>query len=381
MKICHLITRMIFGGAQENTLLTLQGLKRDTPWELHLACGPEIGKEGSLLEETRALGVKIHILPHLRRNLDPLNDFLAYHELFDFFSKERFNLVHTHSSKAGILGRIAARNAGIQNIVHTIHGVAFDQFQPSWRNALYIGAERIAAAHCDKILSVCDAMTSQALAVGIGNRAMMHTVRSGFPLDPYLAITPRVKSQRFVLGVIARMFELKGHEDVMKLAPRILKDFEDVDFHIVGDGPLRTSWDKWMDLHPQWKNRIAFAGRVPVEKVPQELEKMDLLLHLSWREGLARTLPQALAASRVVITYDVGGASEIVINGETGWSIPAGDLEKVFEAIAGARASPRWIQTMAAKGRERVAQLYSIERMQASILEIYKELGAAQGII
>src|SRR3990167_4345011 len=99
LKICHLITRMILGGAQENTLLTLQGLKRDTSWEIHLAYGPEIGDEGSLVEVCRDLGVVMHPLQNLRRNLHPWHDFLAYQELLKYFTTEKFDLVHTHSSK------------------------------------------------------------------------------------------------------------------------------------------------------------------------------------------------------------------------------------------------------------------------------------------
>src|SRR6185369_1722314 len=113
MKICHLITRMILGGAQENTLLTLQGLRRDTPWEIHLAYGPEIGQEGSLIDHVRNLDVVLHPLQHLRRNVNPWDDFLGYRELIEYFGAEKFDLVHTHSSKAGILGRIAARKAGV----------------------------------------------------------------------------------------------------------------------------------------------------------------------------------------------------------------------------------------------------------------------------
>jgi glycosyltransferase involved in cell wall biosynthesis len=365
---------MILGGAQENTLFTLQGLKRDTDWEVHLAYGPELGKEGSLIEESRGLGVILHPLQHLRRDLHPWQDYLAYKELIEYFRCEKFDLVHTHSSKAGILGRIAADKAGVPHIVHTIHGLAFDDYQSALKNWLYIRAERAAARHCHQIFSVCRTMIDQALAAGVGKEAMFRTIYSGFDLKGFLAVKPRVSRSRLVLGMIARMFEFKGHEDLMKLAPMILKKWDNVDFLIVGDGPMRTDWDRWISEHPQWKNRIEFGGRVKPHEVPAQFEKMDMLLHLSWREGLARTIPQALAAGRPVCVYDVGGAREIVKNGRTGWIVPPGDLDGVVEAISEMKRNPREAARMAEEGRERVINIFGVETMQREILETYREM-------
>ena len=366
---------MIQGGAQENTLLTLQGLKRDTPWEIHLAFGPEIGEEGSLVEAARATGITLDPLRFLRRNLDPWNDLRACRELIEYFERERFDLVHTHSSKAGILGRIAARRAGVPRIMHTIHGLAFDTFQPAWRRFIYRQAEQVAAAHCDGIIGVCQTMLDEALAAGIGNRAMLRMIPSGFDLEPFLAVKPRAPDGRFVVGMVARMFEFKGHEDLMKLAPALLGEWNDLDLRIVGDGPLRRDWEAWMVEHPQWKSRIQFPGRVAPRDVAAEMERMDMILHLSWREGLARSIPQALAARRPVCVYDAGGAREIVRRGETGWILPPGDLRGVIEAIRTIKRDPEVARAAAERGCERVKKLFAVEAMQRAILNLYRESG------
>jgi glycosyltransferase involved in cell wall biosynthesis len=375
MKVCHLITRMIQGGAQENTLLTLKGLKRDTGWELHLVCGPEIGEEGSLVEETRKLGVTIDSLHHLRRNLHPWHDAMALRELKEYLARERFDLVHTHSAKAGILGRIAARQVGVPRIVHTVHGLAFDEYQPAWRNAIYRAAERMAASRTDRFIAVCRIMAERALEAGMGNPSIMRVIYSGFPMAEFLALGPPSRGEGFVVGMVARMFPLKGHEDLMKLAPRLLGQQPDLRLLLLGDGPMRRDWERWVADHAEWRDRIEFAGRVPPSEVASQVARMDLVLQLSWREGLARTLPQALAAARPVCTYDIGGAKEIVQNDETGWIVPPGDLDGVAKAVHSARSTPDHARKLALRGREKVRELFDVETMQRQILELYREMG------
>ncbi len=375
MKICHVITRMILGGAQENTLLTLEGLRRDTPWAIHLAYGTEVGSEGTLLPQAAALGVHLHPLRFMRRDLHPLDDGAAYFELRRLLARERFDLVHTHSSKAGVLGRLAARHAGVPRIVHTIHGLAFDEYQPAWRHFIYRAMERLAAGRGDMTLAVCEAMARQALEAGVGDRTRMRVVFSGFPLDEFLKLPSRPLDGRWVVGLIARMFPLKGHEDLMKLAPMILNEWDDVDFRVVGDGPLRGAWEAWLAQHPQWRERVILAGRVSPDEIPSQIERMDLVIHLSWREGLARVIPQALAAGRPVCSYDVGGAGEVVRNGVTGWIVPAGDLAGVRQAIGAAKADPAAARKMAEAGREEVRARFAVEVMQREIVKIYREMG------
>jgi glycosyltransferase involved in cell wall biosynthesis len=364
---------MILGGAQENTLLTLHGLKQRPSCDVHFACGPEISSEGSLLDEVSKLDIPIHIIPHLRRNLHPLDDILAFKELIEYFQQHAFDIVHTHSSKAGTLGRIAARRAGIPLIIHTIHGLAFDTYQSRLRNTIYIAAERIAAQNADVQIAVCKTMAQQALDAGIGKPDATRTIYSGFSLDPFLKVPPREKDGRFVIGLIARMFELKGHEDLMKLAPSLLKQSPHVYLRIVGDGPLQPQWKQWTQRWPQFESRVHFSGKVMPSQVPEELKHMDALLHLSWREGLARTIPQALAACRPVCVYDIGGASEIVQNGQTGWVLAPGDLAGVAQAVEEMQTNPALAQRLAQEGQSQVRALFAVEKMQNEIFETYQK--------
>ncbi|MCC7519879.1 MAG: glycosyltransferase [Verrucomicrobiae bacterium] len=366
---------MILGGAQENTLLTLEGLRRDTPWEIHLAYGLETGMEGSLVAPARELGVVLRPLRFMRRDLHPLDDLRAYLELKTLFRRERYALVHTHSSKAGVLGRIAARRAGVPHVIHTIHGLAFDEWRPAWRNAIYARAERLAARHCDAIVSVCDTMGRLAREAGAGAE-IMRTIPSGFAFADFLRIPPRPPDGRFVVGVIARMFPFKGHEEAMLLAERVLPELNDVDFLIVGDGPLRGAWDAWHARHPEWRSRVAFAGRAAPRDVPAWLAKMDFVVHLSWREALARVIPQAFAAGRAVCATDVGGTGELVVHGRTGWLVPAGDLAAAAQALREARADLAATREKAEAGKHAVEEKnYDARTMQRRILDLYREMG------
>ena len=165
MRIVHVITRLIVGGAQENTILSCEGLHA-LGHEVHLLSGPTTGPEGSLVKRAAAGGYAFEEIPHLVRAIHPLSDIRATLHLSRRFEELRPDVVHTHSSKAGILGRIAARRANVPCIVHTIHGMSFNRTQPRIVRRAYAGAEAFCADSCQSIVTVADAMTRQALAAG-----------------------------------------------------------------------------------------------------------------------------------------------------------------------------------------------------------------------
>ncbi|MBR4370291.1 MAG: glycosyltransferase, partial [Victivallales bacterium] len=156
MKICHVITRMIVGGAQENTLLTCQG-HLEKGHDVTLVTGPSPGPEGELLKQGVPDGLRVVVFPELVRQISPSNDLKAKKKLIEFFKQEKFDIVHTHASKAGIIGRVAAKAAGVPFIVHTVHGLPFHKYQNFVSNAIYILMERYAAKKCDRIFAVAKA--------------------------------------------------------------------------------------------------------------------------------------------------------------------------------------------------------------------------------
>ena len=204
MRIVHVITRLIIGGAQENTLLTVDGLHHRYNDDVTLITGPAEGPEGDLFDRASALGLKVDIFPELVRPIRPVVDLQAYRRLRAAFRELTPQVVHTHSSKAGILGRAAAWHEKVPAVVHTIHGMPFGPFETPLKNRLYIALERWAARRCHAIVSVCDAMTEQALGARVGRPDQFLTVYSGMDADAFLHPKRSREDVRRELGLAGR---------------------------------------------------------------------------------------------------------------------------------------------------------------------------------
>src|SRR3954452_12887204 len=183
MRVVHVITRLILGGAQENTLLTVEGLHHRHGDDVTLITGPAEGPEGDLFGRAEHLGLNVELMPELVRAIRPATDYRAYRLLRKAIRRLQPDVVHTHSSKAGISGRAAAWHEQVPAVVHTIHGLPFGPSESPAKNRLYVALERWAARRCHAIVSVCDAMTEQALAAGVGRPDQYLTVYSGMDVD------------------------------------------------------------------------------------------------------------------------------------------------------------------------------------------------------
>ncbi|MDP6541230.1 MAG: glycosyltransferase, partial [Phycisphaerales bacterium] len=224
MRIMHISTRLILGGSQENTILSCMG-QVDEGHAVSLVFGPIYGPEGSLRDRAEAQGGIEMIETHnLVRELAPIRDYRCYGDLKQIIRRWKPDIVHTHSSKAGIIGRAAAWKLGVPCVVHTIHGLPFHPYEKAWRNAIYIASERWAARRCHRIACVADAMRDQALAKGIGQKDQFVTVYSGMEVETYLQ--PQLSSEEmrkklglrqedFVIGTVSRLAEHKGHDDIL----------------------------------------------------------------------------------------------------------------------------------------------------------------------
>jgi len=385
IRVAHVITRMILGGAQENTLLTCRGLHENPDYDVTLVTGPAIGPEGELLGEAERLGLRVIVVPQLRRAVDVRRDFASVRALRRLLRELRPHIVHTHSSKAGILGRYAAHAERVPIVVHTIHGLPFHPYEKRWRNALYVWLERRAARWSDTIVCVADAMAEQAVAAGVADRAKFVTVYSGMETEPFLesaahraAMRGRLgyRDDEFVIGKVARLFELKGHEFVLDAATRIIAAHPNARFLFVGDGILRPQLEAQAERLGV-RDRITFAGLVPASQVPSYISAMDALVHASLREGLARVLPQALLAGKPVVSFNVDGAREVVRPGETGWLVPPKSVDGLVAALCEAIGDPQRAAAMAARGRELCRERFTWQTMVAKLDRLYRGLLAS----
>jgi glycosyltransferase involved in cell wall biosynthesis len=308
---------------------------------------------------------------------------IALMRLTKIFRRIRPEIVHTHSGKAGILGRLAARRALVPVIIHTIHGPSFGPFQGPLANAVFVAAERHAGAMTTHFVSVADAMTRQYVAAGIGRPENYTRIFSGFDLAPFLNARndPQLRSRLgiaptdFVIGKIARLFKLKGHEDLIDAAPEVLKRHPQTKFLLVGDGALRQKLESRVREKGLERNFI-FAGLVPPAEIPRYVGVMDVVAHLSRREGLARALPQALAARRPVVAFDCDGAAEVCISDETGFLIRPGDVESLAARLAQLAQSEALRERLGGRGQEFVRRHFAVETMVDDIYSLYRKLAA-----
>jgi len=388
MKIIHIITRLILGGAQENTLITCK-LLANRGHEVTLVTGPALGPEGDLYEHARNQKFKFIILDDLRRQINPHFDVPAYFEIKKVLRELRPDIVHTHSAKAGILGRYAAHSLknkwayGLPKIIHGVHGLAFHPYQSGMLNKFYIAVEKAAAKRTDFFITVADAMTKQSLDAGIGKPEKYATAYSAIEEDDFLhpiSIEQRndfrlkfaIPEDSIVLVTIARLFHLKGHEFIIESAKKLADQFPKVIWLFVGDGILADRYKKWID-ELGLTHRFRFTGLLPPNMIPTVLQSSDILVHCSLREGLARTLPQSLLAGKPAICFDLDGARE-VINENTGRLIKPKDVNQLTAACAELIADKVLREKLGLQGREFVKEKFSPDAMVDIIESVYNQL-------
>ncbi|HWF19427.1 MAG TPA: glycosyltransferase family 4 protein, partial [Verrucomicrobiae bacterium] len=349
--------------------------------EAHLISGNDTGPEGSLANAFAHSPQTLTLIPELVRPVHPWKDLLAYRQLTGIFRTQKPDIIHTHSGKAGVLGRLAAHKARVPVIVHTIHGPSFGPFQGGAANFVFRSAERRAGKVTTHFVVVADAMTRQYLEAGIASPLQYTKILSGFPLQPYLSATNDIAVRaRFgiapddiVIGKNARLFKLKGHDDLFSIAPELVRRVPRIKFLLVGDGPWRQRFEQQARSLGLEKQFI-FTGLVPPEEVPRLVGIMDILVHLSRREGLARALPQALAAARPIIAYDCDGANEVCLDNETGFLVRVGDLVGLSERLVKLAGDAALRERFGRQGREFVRERFAVETMVRDLFSLYLKL-------
>jgi glycosyltransferase involved in cell wall biosynthesis len=387
MRVTHVITRLIVGGAQENTVASVLGLRQKPGLDVQLISGLTSGPEGSLEPLFAHIPGTLSILPELVRPVRPWKDWRALQRLADQFRSYRPDIVHTHSGKGGVVGRLAAARAGVPIIIHTIHGPSFGSFQGALANLAFREAERYAGRVTTHFVTVADAMKEQYLGAHIGTPQQYTRILSGFTLEPFLAAVNDpglrarfgLQSEHVVIGKIARLCPLKGHEDLLTVAPELTRRFPEVRFLLVGDGELRKHLEQRTQELGVAKYFV-FTGLVRPAEVPGLLGIMDLLVHLSAREGIARALPQALAAGRPIVAYDCDGAKEVCLQNETGLLVAPGDLARLTGCLSQLVCEPSLRERLGQRGREFVRERFGVQTMVDELHRLYLRLAAQRGV-
>ncbi len=369
---------MIVGGAQETALVAAARMDRSR-FDCELLSGEETGAEGSLHEEIRRLRVRHHLEPALIRAIRPVKDLVALIRLTHFMRSGRYDVVHTHTSKAGILGRIAARLAGVRTVVHTVHGLPFTPGQSRVTFWTYLWIERLCAWLSDALVVVATQDAEESRRLGIGRPGQHHLIRSGVDIEAFQNVPMTREAARarlgvpedaFVIGTVGRLSAQKAPLDLLRAFILHLEQVPNSRLVFVGDGPMREEVEHFV-REAGLQSRVLQLGLR--HDVPELLRAFDLFALSSHWEGLPRVFPQALAAGLPIVATDVAGARDIISPGRNGWLVPVGDAEVMAERMTQLATDPALRASMASVAIDD-AKPFSATEMVARLERLYLEL-------
>ncbi len=376
-RVAHVITRLCKGGAQENTFHTVRLANRDR-FAPDLISGPPQPGEGSIEDTVRAAGVDIVRVPSLVRAVDPIRDLLALRQLTRLFQERRYDIVHTHTSKAGFLGRLAAVRARVPVVVHTPHGNIFTGYFGNVLTRAFVAMERYAARRTDRIIELTPGGIDEHLAQGIGRREQYVTIFSGVDFAPFDAAMARRDATRDELGVppgavliggVGRLEPVKGFEHFIEAARIVASSLPEARFVVAGDGALAHALrDSSADLG----ERFQWLGHR--DDVPDIMAALDVFVLPSLNEGMGRVLLESGAAATPAVATRVGGVPDVIRDGETGILVPPRDPKAMANAIEALARDAARRQAMGQAARAHVVPNYGLDRMVARIEALYETL-------
>ncbi len=383
IRVLRIIARLNIGGPAIHATLLTHGLD-PSRYESRLVTGTEDEAEGNYLAlHGRAID-GISEVPALGREIDPIRDWRAFGELVRLMREFRPHIVHTHTAKAGLLGRLAARRARVPIVVHTFHGHVFHGYFSPARTALFAGLERRLAKHTTRLVTVSDSVRDEILSRRIGRLDQFEIVRLGLDLDPFATCERRAGELKGELGlapgtqtvaIVARLVPIKAHEVFFDMAERLAARFPDLVFLVVGGGERRAALEA--DVRARGlSGRVRFLGwRADLDRIYADADVVTLT---SRNEGSPVALIEAMAAGRPVVATRVGGVAELV--GDAGVLADAGDAEGLSAGVAGLLENPGRARQLGLAGRARVLPHYGHPRLVSDIDALYQRLIREAGL-
>ena len=333
IKVCHIITKLELGGAQKNTLYTLSNLDKEK-FEVFLISG-----EGGILDdEARKENYKKYFIKCLVREVSPLNDLISLINIFLILKKEKPLIIHTHSSKAGIIGRVAGFFSGVKVIIHTYHGFGFNEHQPYLLKKFYILLEKIVSFITDHFIFVSYNNLETAKRYKIIRKNNYSIIRSGIKLGEFLTYKDYSfiekygfkKDGNLIIATVANLKPQKNPDDFIKVAETVLKDVDNVLFFYCGGGE-KLDYYKELIIKKGLEKKVIFTGWV--YDVKEVYRSTDIFILTSLWEGLPRSIIEAIKSGCVVISYKTDGVTEVIRNGVNGFIVEQKDFYKMSEMI------------------------------------------------
>ena len=370
MKVLQLITRLDWGGAPRLFLKLIRGLK-EGGIDVVMASGPSRQPEEDPEKFSHKFHIPYHHIPHLRRDIAPMHDFLSLLEIITLIRRERPILLHTHTTKAGILGRIAG---GITRTttIHTPHGHLFYGYFGKRKQRLYIFLERLAARFCERIISITEDERLEYLKRKIGEEKKVVTIYNGIDMKRYPGDGKKVRAEfriaqrALVVGFVGRLEEVKGPHLFVDAAILMGNTRPQTHFFMVGNGPMKEKLIKRVHGVPHFH----FVGHR--EDITDAIAALDLIIIPSLNDGFNLVAVEAMASSKPIVATAVGGLPEVV--GEGGILVKPNDTKGLAQETIRLINAPDLRQQIGEKGRRRAETLFDWDLCLHKTLDIYQQV-------
>ncbi len=383
IKVLHVHTLPVVSGSGINTYLTMKGTPGDR-YEVALACAPD----GRLNDIVREAGMEVHEVPNLVQPLDLRNDLAALFKIVRILRREKIDVVHTHNSKAGFLGRLAGRFAGTPVVVHTVHGFAFHDAESLFRRTLFRILEKMAAPWADHTIFISQPMIDWARTHGILREGYHSKIFSGIDLDAFHGyrredldnLREELGLQRSdrVIGFVSKLWEGKGHETALQAMARVVESVPHAKLLLVGEGPIES---KLRELTRKFgiERSVIFSGFRT--KIAELTSLCELCILPSFFEGMGRVLLEAGACGKPVVASNVGGIPDVVKDRVTGFLVPPGDPSALSREILRLLSDPDLARDMGEAAKQRINERFDARTMVREIVDLYEEYLSRKGKI
>ncbi|OHC01692.1 MAG: hypothetical protein A3H23_04310 [Planctomycetes bacterium RIFCSPLOWO2_12_FULL_40_19] len=376
---------MELGGPPILVLDILQHLDKER-FESTIATGITIDRKYDMIGFARDKNIRIFAMPSLVRDIHPLKDIKALIKLAIFLKKEKFDIVHCHTSKGGFIGRLAAKLAGAKIIIYSPHGDIFEGYFCKLATDFFILLEKFAARFTDKIINLTKIEIERFLEHGIGTRHQLKQIYNGINIKYYeRAMTSNLKKRDefglgkddFVCATVGRLVPVKGHTYLIKAIQKVVKVIPEAKFLFVGDGELKSKLSEEIKSYDLQRNIFLLGARNDIATI---LSCINVFLLPSLNEGFGMALIEAMAARKPVIATNVGGVPEVIINGTTGILVPSKDPEAFSSAIIKLYNNPEMSLEMGLAGYSRARNLFDIKTTVREFEDLYSKLIKEKGV-
>ena len=382
IRILHIHTLPIVSGSGINTFLSMQGMDK-TLYEVDLACAPG-GRLIPLVEENH---MEVRTFKNMVQPFRPFKDTLALLDLTAFLRKNPYHIVHTHNSKAGFLGRLAAKLVGVPVIVHTVHGFAFHDEEPLWRQMLFRNLERLASRWSDRMIFISQPLIDWALKDHIVGEDKITKIYSGIQLDKFHPVKSEEKDQirskwslqkeEAVVGIVSKLWEGKGHTVLIEAFKLLKEKIKDAKLVIVGEGYLYDELFRRVGNNGL-RDSVLFTGfQMDVSEI---IATFDVAVLPSFFEGMGRVILEAMAMEKPIVASRVGGIPDLIDQGINGLLVRPGDARELADALERVLSDNGLAKKLGKEGRKKIKDQFSADVMVRSIEKLYRELLARKGI-